>query len=917
MDVKTSAGAIGSRIGAYRIIGEVGSGGMGDVYLAVRDDDQYRKRVAIKLIRRGMDSEEMLARFRHERQILANLDHPFISRLLDGGTTADGRPFLVMEYVEGAPLDEWGRGDAELRERCRLFLKICEAVAYAHSRLVVHRDLKPGNILITGDGSPKLLDFGIAKLVDASAGTGRTLLLRPLTPDYASPELIRDEPITTAADVYSLGAILYELLSGVRAQRFASYTPREVERVICESEPARMSQAAGGRQRQLRGDLDAIAAMAMRKEPAARYRTVEELAADLQRYLDGAGVAARQGSVAYRARTFVRRNRVALAAGVVLAGVLIAGAAASAVEANRAAEARARAEMERAQALEDQGRAEGSRQQAERAAAEARRQRGDAETEQKQAELERAEAESQRRRADRRFQQVRELAGRFLNEFQDSLYSVPGSAAARKMVIETGLKYYDSLAQEAHADPELLQEIARGYDHLGDVQGNYYVTSLGDMQAAMASYRKAAEIRARIKDPSTDLLADQVDNRLRMAQIQQLRGDVKGARRELEEIIAEARKQRYVGSKKMKDILAGAYCLYGDGYQSSGEYGRALEPYRNALETYEELERAYPAYVDSAKYQSGIAAAHNRLAKTYRWIRRDDESYEHARSAVEVMERLTAGHENNLPWCKILLTAYYNVGEAFRYHPDLTTRGEQERVLRGMVDLADRVRRETSPEDKTTWFEVATAQTVMGDWLRDTQQDAAGAAAAYRRAMEAIEQYAAGVEPRSMSYEGLIVAYQRLASALVKSGRAEEALEYAGKGAGIVAEAEKTEAGSAALAGRKGDVMATRAAAYAALRRWDEAIDGYAAAIRLFEELQARDPANGSNVNEQAILLAALADCYAAAGQREKAAAAMERALAKIGEIGATRRLSEEEEQLRAGGPAKVAEWRSRGGGRD
>ena len=319
---------MGSRIGAYRLVGEIGRGGMSTVYLAVRDDDQFQKQVAIKLIRRGMDTEDMLDRFRHERQILANLEHPYIARLLDGGTAPDGRPFLVMEYLQGEPLDGYCRNQGlNLRARCRLFLKICEAVSFAHRNLVVHRDLKPGNILVGADGAPKLLDFGVAKLLDAKTGSGQTataVALRPMTPDYASPEQFRGEAITTAADVYSLGAILYELLTEQRPHRFSSYGLRELERAICETEPVRPSECAKLSKipwrGQLRGDPDAIVAKALRKEPAQRYASVDHLAADLTRYLEGWPVQAHRGDVGYRARKFLRRNRAGDRSGLAAGG---------------------------------------------------------------------------------------------------------------------------------------------------------------------------------------------------------------------------------------------------------------------------------------------------------------------------------------------------------------------------------------------------------------------------------------------------------------------------------------------------------------------------------------------------------------------------------------------------------------------
>src|SRR5215472_3394471 len=229
----------GKRLGAWRVLREIGRGGMGAVYLATRDDDQFQKRVAIKVVKRGMDTAELLSRFRRERQILANLDHPYIARLMDGGSTPEGRPFLVMEFVEGRPIDAYCHDlGLDLEHRCRLFLRVCEAVSYAHRQLVIHRDLKPGNILVTNKGEPKLLDFGVAKLLDTELDPGLTTLVAPrmLTPDYASPEQVRGEFVGTASDVYALGAILYELLTEVKAQHVGSNTPAELERVVCQTD---------------------------------------------------------------------------------------------------------------------------------------------------------------------------------------------------------------------------------------------------------------------------------------------------------------------------------------------------------------------------------------------------------------------------------------------------------------------------------------------------------------------------------------------------------------------------------------------------------------------------------------------------------------------------------------------------------
>jgi serine/threonine protein kinase len=347
----TSEDRVGQRIGPYRVTGIVGQGGMGAVYQAVRDDDQYRKQVAIKLVKRGLDTEFILSRFRHERQILASLEHPHIARLLDGGTTDDGLPYLVMEYIEGRPITDYGSANKlSLTERLKLFRLVCSAVQYAHQNLVVHRDLKPSNILVTPDGTPKLLDFGIAKLLNPDTspeGMSQTqTALMMLTPDYASPEQVRGEPVTTATDVYSLGVVLYELLTGQRPHHFKSYSPVEIERVITQSEPERPSVAVSGIReqgsgvrdttddgrrtrdrlaRQLRGDLDNIVLMALRKEPERRYSSVEQLSEDIRRHLDGRPVIARKDTVGYRAGKFIQRHKLGLAAVALVILSLVGG----------------------------------------------------------------------------------------------------------------------------------------------------------------------------------------------------------------------------------------------------------------------------------------------------------------------------------------------------------------------------------------------------------------------------------------------------------------------------------------------------------------------------------------------------------------------------------------------------------------
>jgi hypothetical protein len=331
LDLLESAGpaAAGKHIGPYRLLRELGRGGMGTVWLAARADEQYDSEVAIKLVRPGLDTDFILRRFRRERQILAHLQHPHIARLFDGGTTGDRIPYLVMEYVDGAWITEYAkRQQLSVEKRLSLFLPVCSAVEYAHRAFIVHRDLKPANILVDRNGTPKLLDFGISKLLhaqppDETQGAG------PMTPDYACPEQISGGPVTIASDIYSLGAVLYELLTGKQPHHIEQCTPLGLERAICQAPltpPSAAVRDSPVLSRRLAGDLDNIILRAMQKEPERRYASVEQLAADLQRHLNHLPVMARPDSPGYRAAKFVRRHRVTtVVTGSVLLAVLAVG----------------------------------------------------------------------------------------------------------------------------------------------------------------------------------------------------------------------------------------------------------------------------------------------------------------------------------------------------------------------------------------------------------------------------------------------------------------------------------------------------------------------------------------------------------------------------------------------------------------
>ena len=389
MTGETSEAPVGDVIGAYRISSEIGRGGMGVVYLAERADGQFKQRVSLKMIRRGPETTELSRRFETERQILAALSHPNIAALLDGGVVEDGRPYLVMEYVEGVPIDVYcDRNRLGIKRRLKLFCTVARAVQHAHRNLVVHRDLKPSNILVTPEGHVKLLDFGIAKILDPTfmeGGAPETRTgLRLMTPEYASPEQVRAEPVTTATDVYALGVVLYELLTGRRPFQLIGLTPAEAERMITEEEPARPSEAVsrsmatpnvsdgqgaadrdGAKRatdpisvardtepqrlrRELKGDMDRIVLMALRKEPERRYASAEQMAEDVERYLEGQPVIAQDDSTFYRTAKFVGRHKAGVAAAAMVAVALAAGAVSATIGMVRATRAEAVARTEAA-----------------------------------------------------------------------------------------------------------------------------------------------------------------------------------------------------------------------------------------------------------------------------------------------------------------------------------------------------------------------------------------------------------------------------------------------------------------------------------------------------------------------------------------------------------------------------------------
>ena len=478
LDLLEDDALAGQQIGAYKIIGEIGHGGMGAVYLAERADGKFSQRVALKLLKREMNTSAIRRRFRREREILASLDHPNIARLLDAGTTADKIPFLAMEYVDGLPIDEYcERNELGLEERLELFRKVCSVVDFAHRSLVIHRDLKPSNILVTGDGTPKLLDFGISKIVsDESDNTATVTRLGVMTPSYASPEQLRSESVTTAADIYSLGVILYQLLCGHRPFESRESDLKEILKAVSDIDPplpSAMAQTETGppsgsgwqsngnlaavghtepangqvtsprtvsiKPQYLRGDLDNIVLKALKKEPERRYLSAESFSEDIRRHLAGLPVTARPDTFSYRAEKFVKRNSISVVAAALISLAVIGGIAATLWQAGV--------------------------------------------------------ARAERARAEKRFNDVRKLANSYLFEVYPEIENLEGSLKAREVILKSALEYLDSLSSEVGSDLVLLSELATAYEKVGDVQGALNNSSLGNIKAGLESYAKAGRLR--------------------------------------------------------------------------------------------------------------------------------------------------------------------------------------------------------------------------------------------------------------------------------------------------------------------------------------------------------------------------------------------------------------------------------------
>jgi eukaryotic-like serine/threonine-protein kinase len=687
-ETQSAASRAGRRIGVYQIVEEIGHGGMGEVYCAARADGQYTKEVAVKMVRGGFDSAFVLERFRTERQILATLDHPNIARLLDGGTTEDGIPYLVLELIEGTRIDLFcDEHRLSITKRLQLFRQVCTAVQYAHQRLVIHRDIKPSNILVTKEGVPKLLDFGIAKILDPAAGAEATMV-RPMTPEYASPEQVRGEAITTASDVYSLGVVLYQLLTGRSPYPKPAYTAHELARAVCETEPGKPSStvlksraAADGKeveevtpekvsgsregspvklQRRLAGDLDDIVLMALRKEPQRRYPSVEQLAQDISRHLDGLPVSAAPDSLLYRGKKFIRRHKVGMAAAVVVVLTASAGVVATLHQARIAT--------------------------------------------------------ANQLRAERRFTDVRRLANSMLFEIHDSIQNLPGSIPARKLLVDRALQYLDSLAQESGSDASLQRELATAYKRVGDVQGYPFLANLGDTEGALKSYRKALAIEEALVKANPDSTTDSINLALidrRLSEMDSMNQDIASALAEGkraveigERLSAKDLQDRKIQEELAKDYQTLAGIEGGNASANLGDAAGALKLHRKVVEIVEKLAATEPADPSLRRF---LAGAVMRLGDQLLWTGTLHEAQNQYLRAQEILEGLAS--PNNATSQVDLAGVYSDLGNVEVFTGDVVT---AEASYRKGLDLYKQLS-QSDPRNVNVRFQLEGAYMNLGD----------------------------------------------------------------------------------------------------------------------------------------------------------------------------------------------------------
>ncbi|MCG2590596.1 serine/threonine-protein kinase [Rhodohalobacter sulfatireducens] len=632
------------RIGAWKILRQIGKGGMSTVYLAERADGIFSRNVAVKFLHGFAPGRKMHARMRTEQKILASLNHRNICRLLDAGIHENGRPYFIMEYIEGLPIDEWCTSrKLSIQQRLDLFTQVCDAVSYAHQRLIVHRDIKPSNILVNNEGEVKLLDFGIAKIIGAEQGestktkTGNELL----TPEFASPEQFQGREVTTATDVYALGQLLYLLLTDTLPFNFKEKSSYEIGKTITESESEKPSKKVTqlstkdssrvtslahltDRQavHQLQGDLDNIITKALRKDPLRRYQSAEHFKNDIINYIENKPVSARPESFTYLAKKFVQRHKAPVVSALAATFLLISLTLFSFRQAD--------------------------------------------------------EANSQRLIAEQRSQDVRQLAHSLIFDLHDSIANLPGSTPARELIIEEALNYLDGLAQTENAGHGLLLDLAEAYRKVGDVQGNPTNNNLGKHREAITSYQKGLEfVRTVLQEEPMQLRARQT-----MANIYEKTGDVQAVLGNI-----DTARENKIDSNAIYKTLADefpddpnrqfAYSIslikLGDltgnpNFSNLNELEEALQLYESAEEILLPVYSREPEDTDYIKYMGII---YERMGTIYETEQQLEEAIRCFEKSMELRKELVRKEPLNTEAVRDEAIAHEKMGDVYKHSEEL------------------------------------------------------------------------------------------------------------------------------------------------------------------------------------------------------------------------------------------------------
>lgn len=716
----------GRRIGAYAIVRELGRGGMGVVYLAERADGAFEKQVAIKVLKRGTDTDEILRRFEAERQILARLDHPNITRLIDAGTTDDGLPYVVMDYVVGKPITQYvSEKQLSVTERLKLFRAVCSAVSYAHQNLIVHRDVKPNNVLVTDQGEVRLLDFGIAKLLsDAEAGgvDMTVTILRVMTPEYASPEQIKGDPITTLSDVYSLGVCLYELLTGARPYKLTRKTSDELSKAICEQEPQRPSTTVARgdgnskleirNSKFLKGDMDNIVLKALRKVPARRYASVEQFSEDIRRHLEGLPVRARKDTAAYRAGKFVKRHKVGVTAVAAVVLVLVIGIVATAWQW--------------------------------------------------------AVAKAERAKAEARFEILRKSSRTMISEIHGALMNLPGSLEARKLLLQRATEQLDALALEAANDPRLQVDLADAYQNIGYLPDKPLAERTELFKKAIALDQKVLAKEPRHIAARENLAMSEIN----LADFARARGDITEALKYNRQAIAllEAVVADDPAEMEHKKTL----------WNASYNAALSLMQAGHAVEALEISRRIYPVAVELREKHTTDQSDHRfrrpylsraLAANSLTYLGRYDEAITEIRAALQ---------ETAVTRQKFPLGPFERLDESvfnYRLAIALERSGRRDEAIETMTTslaMAEALMND-EPKDLSYRTNAAFENSLFASLLLRANQPAASVKY-FRRAVELYEKILAADAEQKQARADLAYAYGGLGLALAQTGNATEGL---------------------------------------------------------------------------------------------------------------------------------------------